>query len=397
MTRAAFGATAALAVLATLPGAGAAQSLDVSGYALGVVTRARAGDLGPGGTSWLGRGRLMATWNLGPFSLEAAYEHLLQRTPPGGGFAITTPGGTASSGAGDWLGVDWTVRETSRTSWRQRFDRLALHVDAGPVEVVAGRQAISWATTLYLTPADPFSPFDPSDPFREYRGGVDALRVRYSAGAFSELEAVVRPARTPFGTTLTALARGQTAVGSWSLGAWGGMLHDEAAGAVFATGAVGANAVRGEVEVRKAPTGGATARGAVGVDRRFSVAGRDLYGVAELQVDGLGAASADGLPAVLASKPFARGEMQVLGRTEAAIQASYQVHPLVEVDLMGLTDLSDGSLLVAPGASWSATAAATVRLGLFKGFGHGTYDPLHPGSEYGSVPGIVYLSLSWFF
>ncbi len=390
-------AVVVLTAAGVLPGGAAAQSLDLSGYALGVAAHARPGDLGPGGTSWLGRARLMATWTQGPVSVEAAYEHLLQRNPPGGGFSITTPGGTGTAGTGDWLGVDWTLRETSRDSWRHRFDRLAVSFDAGDLEVTAGRQAISWATTLYLTPADPFSPFDPSDPFREYRGGVDALRVRFSPDPFSELEAVVRPAKTPFGTTLTALARGQTSVGSWALGAWGGLLHDEAAGAVFATGAVGATAVRGEAEIGRDPGGGVVARGAMGVDRRFSVVDRDLYVVAELQVDGFGASSASQLAEVLASEPYGRGEMQVLGRTEAALQASYQIHPLVSLDLMGLADLSDGSVLLAPGASWLATGAATVRAGLFAGLGKGATNPLRLGSEYGSVPGIGYLSLSWFF
>jgi len=386
-----------LAALATESGPGAAQSLDLSGYALGVVAYARAGDLGPGGASWLGRARLMTTWSRGPVSVEAAYEHLLQRNPPGGGFSITTPGGTGPAGTADWLGVDWTLRQTSRDSWRHRFDRLAVRFDAGDVEITAGRQAISWATTLYLTPADPFAPFDPSDPFREYRGGVDAVRVRFSPDAFSELEAVVRPAQTPFGTTLTALARGQTSVGGWAVGAWAGLLHDEAAGAVFATGAVGATAVRGEAEVRRDPGGGALVRGAVGVDRRFSVIDRDLYVVAELQGDGFGASSASGLTRVLTSRPYARGEMQVLGRAEAALQASYQLHPLVSLDLMGLADLSDRSVLLAPGMSWLATSAATVRLGVFAGLGKGATSSSRPGSEYGSVPGIGYLSLSWFF
>jgi len=119
--------------------------------------------------------------------------------------------------------------------------------------------------------------------------------------------------------------------------------------------------------------------------------------VAELQVDGFGARSASELTGVLTSEPYGRGEMQVLGRTEAALQASYQVHPLVALDLMGLADLSDGSVLLAPGVSWLATGAATVRAGLFAGLGKGATGPLRPGSEYGSVPGVGYLSLSWFF
>ncbi len=385
-----------VAALWLLPRPAAAQSWSVSGYALGVVTQAGSGDLGPGGTSLLGRGRLMLGWRDGPFRLEAAYEHILERTPPGGGFAVTTPGGT-SAGSGDWLGVNWTLRRTSRTLWRHGFDRLAVDFERGRWEVVAGRQAISWATTLYLTPADPFSPFSPSDPFREYRGGVDALRIRFSPGPFSEVETVVRPARTPAGTTLTALARGQTLLGNWAVGAWGGMLDDEAAGAAFATGAIGATAVRADVEVRRGVAGGAVARGALGLDRRFSLAGRDLYVVAEAQVDGLGTTETSQLLAVASSKPFVRGEMQVLGRYEALVDGSWQVHPLLAVDVLAMANLLDGSTLWAPGLSWSATASATVRAGMFVGAGAGTSTPVRLGSEYGSVPGLGYAAISWFF
>ncbi len=382
--------------LLTLPRAGRAQSWTVSGYALGVVTEAGSGDLGPGGTSLLGRGRLMVGVTEGAFHFEAAYEHILQRTPPGGGFSVTTPGGTGA-GTGDWMGVEWNIRTTSRTSWRHGFDRLSVGFQSGNLEITAGRQAISWATTLYLTPADPFSPFDPTDPFREYRGGVDALRVRYSTGPFSEVEAVARPARTPFGTTWTELVRGQRLLGSWAVGAWGGRLQNQPAAAAFATGSLGATAVRGELEVRRDAVGHAVARGAIGLDRRFSVAERDLYAVLEVQRDGLGAARTSQLLDVVRSRPFQRGEMQVLGRWEAAAQVSWQVHPLVSLDLMGLENLTDGSALVAPGVSWSATASATLRAGAFLGVGTGTSNPLLLRSEYGSVPGLGYAALSWFF
>ncbi|MGD8321306.1 MAG: hypothetical protein PVJ02_12650, partial [Gemmatimonadota bacterium] len=76
-----------------VPGRPAAgQSLDLSGYALGVVTHSGSGALGSGGTSLLGRGRIMPVVTWDAFTLDVAYEHLLQRTPPGGGFSITTPG-----------------------------------------------------------------------------------------------------------------------------------------------------------------------------------------------------------------------------------------------------------------------------------------------------------------
>jgi len=377
-----------------VPAAG--QSPDLSGYALGVGTQARAGDLGPGGTTVLGRFRLMPTWNEGPVTVEAAYEHILTRTPVGGGVAVTTPGGAASTG--DWLGLDWRIRSTERTSWRQRFDRLSVGVDAGPLSVVVGRQAISWATTLFLTPADPFSPFDPSDPFREYRGGVDAMRVRAFPGPFSELDVVVRPAKTPTGTTLTTVARAQTSRGGWAFGAWGGVVHDEGAAAVFATGSAGATALRGALALRRDGDGEATVRGAVGGDRLFEVSGRDLRALVELQYDGFGAARSAELLDVVASAPYQHGEMQTLGRWTAAAQASWQAHPLVSTDAMALVNLGDGSALLAPGLSWSVTASASLRAGAFVGIGTGTDDLTGGlGSEYGSIPLLGYAALSVFF
>jgi len=378
-----------------MPAAG--QSPDLSGYALGVGTQARAGDLGPGGTTLLGRFRLMPTWDDGPVSVEAAYEHIMTRTPIGGGVAVTTPGGAIGS-TGDWLGLDWPIRSTERTSWRHRFDRLSVGVDAGPVSVVVGRQAISWATTLFLTPADPFAPFDPSDPFREYRGGVDAVRVRAFPGPFTEMDVVVRPTKTATGTTLTAVGRAQTSRGGWAFGAWGGVVHDDGAAAVFATGAAGATALRGAFALRRDGSGSATVRAAVGGDRLFSISDRDLRALVELQYDGFGAARSSKLLDVVASAPYQHGEMQVLGRWTAAAQASWQATPLVSTDAMALMNLGDGSALLAPGLSWSLTAAASLRAGAFVGVGAGTSDPRSGlGSEYGSIPVLGYIALSMFF
>jgi hypothetical protein len=340
----------------------------------------------------------MAVSDLGPVTMDVAYEHVASRTPMGGGLSITTPGGEGA-GSGDWLGADWELRSTSRSRWRHRFDRLALSFAAGPVEVTAGRQAISWATTLFLTPADPFAPFDPSDPFREYRGGVDAVRVQAFPGPFTEIEAVVRAADTPEGSRITALARGQTSRSGWAFGAWAGAVHEEAAGAVFATGAAGAMALRAEASLRRGTTDGeAVFRAALGADRNFLLDGKDLFLVAELQYDGLGAAESSDLLDIVISKWFSRGEMQVLGQWSGAVQAGYQAHPLVSVDALVLANLRDGSALLAPGLGWSATEHMSVRLGVFAGTGPGGLEPeAWLASEYGSIPVLGYASLSWFF
>ena len=172
-----------IALAALLAPARSAAQLEVGGYALGVGSYAGESELLPAGDSWFGRGRLMLDYDRRAFAFEAAYEHVLQHQPAGGGFGITNPGGQRVNT--DWLPLDWTIADSETGSWRHRFDRLSMQMAHGPLEVTVGRQAISWATTLFLTPADPFAPFDPSDPFREYRGGVDAVRVRAFSGPFT--------------------------------------------------------------------------------------------------------------------------------------------------------------------------------------------------------------------
>jgi hypothetical protein len=267
--------------------------------------------------------------------------------------------------------------------------------------VTAGRQAISWATTLLFTPADPFAPFDPAEPFREYRAGVDALRLHAFPGTFTEIDVVVRPADTPEGTTLTALGRVFTVVGRGEISGWAGVLHDEPTVSAATTWTVGGTALRLETVVTRDPRDAEgndpVARLAIGADRSFAAWGRDLYVALEYQRDGYGASGATGLLAVATSIPYARGEMQALGRDELAAQLRWQAHPLVSLELLVLGNPGDGSALLSPALSWSASDEATVRAGLFAGLGADRASTGLPGSEYGPTPTFLYLSGSIYF
>jgi hypothetical protein len=285
-------------------------------------------------------------------------------------------------------------------------DRLSLRTSIGDrVEISAGREAVSWATTLFLTPADPFAPFDPADPFRDYRVGVDVARVQVYAGTFTEFDAVVNPTEVGDETNMTALVRGTTLVGRWALGGWGGIIYDRPGAAISATVTTGGMAFRGEGSVRNEPDE-TVFRGAIGADRNFRLAGRDLYMALEYQYDGFGAASGQDLVSTVLSLPYSRGELQVLGQHEAALQAVWQTSPLVSVEWLTLWSMSDGSVLLSPAASLSLSNEITGRAGLFLGFGSETRPaPPIPGapvsdlpaSEYGIVPASLYVSVTAYF
>ena len=120
--------------------------------------------------------------------------------------------------------------------------------------------------------------------------------------------------------------------------------------------------------------------------------------VFEYQRDGLGAVSADDYLNIFRSREFRRGEFQVLGRDETVLQASYQIHPLVNVAGLVLWNFNDGSVLLAPSVSYSASNETSIAGGVYVGMGDSVITAERPvPSEYGLSGVTGYLSLSWFF
>ncbi len=361
----------------------------VRGYLQGVLIAGTEDDL----LAFFHRLRLSGEPEFGAFRLEVAYEHALnvRRSDARPGFTLGS-----SPGGGEWLDLEWTLADRERVVWRHRFDRLNIGwTSSERLEITAGRQAVSWGTTLFLNPADPFTPFRPVDPFRSFRAGVDAARVRFSPGALSEVDLVVRPA--PDGDRITALVRGLTTVGTWEVSGWAGALHGDPAAAGAFAGELGSWAVRSESVLRSLEDR-LVFRGVVGVDRVFRFLGRDLSLLAEYQRDGLGAAGPEGYLEVLVSDPFRRGEHQVLGRDEGILQASLSLHPLLTASGLFLLNLNDGSGVIGPGLGYSAADEIEIAAGAFFGFGADEVTSSRPlPSEYGLARLTGYLSLSWYF
>lgn len=383
-----------LACLVGLPQSAAAQSDLLNGYIQTVPLYNGETDLQEHNVSSFNRFRLSTEPVLGTFSANVAYEHAVTfrwRELIGGSVGVV-PGG------GEWLKLQWTPTDSDHLLWQHRFDRLEVGWrPTRAVDLSVGRQAVSWGTTLFLTPADPFSPFSPADPFREFRAGVDAARVRLSPSALSEVDVVVRPTKTAAGEETTALARGLVTVRNWEVSGWGGSLYGDAAGAVAAAGSIGAWAVRGESVIR-ALDGETRFRGTFGVDRLFQVKGKDTYVLAEYQRDQLGAATPDDYLDVIGSDPFARGEFQVIGRDETVLQASVQIHPLWSVAALWLWNLNDRSTLVSPSVGYSLSNEASISGGVLVGLGDDRVTTERPlPSEYGLAGVTAYLSASWFF
>ena len=120
--------------------------------------------------------------------------------------------------------------------------------------------------------------------------------------------------------------------------------------------------------------------------------------VVEYQHDGRGAAAPEDFFRIFQSPEFLRAEYQVYGRDEAAVQASYQIHPLLSVAGLWLWNLNDRSAIVAPSFSYSAGDETSIAGGVFFGVGADTpaAGQLLP-SAYGLLSAVGYVSLTWFF
>ena len=378
----------------------AAQSRWFTGYLLTNTLFSTSTILADSNASNVNRFRLATERVLGPFAFEAAYEHAATFRQNATALGLGLGGLAAIQSGGEWFDLGGTItrHDQQHVLWQHRFDRLSVAwTPADSIELTVGRQAISWGTTQMLTPADPFPAFSPTDPFQVFRVGVDAARLRIYPGPLSEIDFVFRPSRTGLGEEVTALARGLTTWKNWGLSAWGGTLYGDAAGAIGATGGIGPWAVHFEAVVRDYH-GTVAGRGTIGTFRLLQVGGRDLTVAAEYQRNGRGAAAPDELTAVLQSREFRRGEYQVLGRDEAAVSATYQLHPLWTLSGFALWNLNDGSAIVAPSFAYSASDEASLAGGVFVGVGDATpvEGQLVP-SMYGLAGITGYLSLTWFF
>ena len=404
--RSAVGAllVAGLLIFGAFPAA--AQSSWLTGYVLTNTIFSGSTSLADSNISNANRIRLSTDPVLGPFVFDVAYEHAatFQKNPLPLGIGLA--GLEAIQSGGEWLDLQGTITRHDRRHvlWRHRFDRL--NVAWSPTEAMelsVGRQAISWGTTQIFSPADPFPAFTPTDPFQEFRVGVDAARLRIYPSALSEIDVVFRPSRTDVGEEVTALARGFTTWMNWGLSGWGGTLYGDPTGAVGASGGIGPWALYFEAVVRNYH-GTVVGRGSIGTFRLFQVAGRDLSVSVDYQRDGRGASAPEELLTVLQSREFRRNEYQVIGRDEAAVSASYQIHPLWSVSALALWNLNDGSAIAIPSFSYSMSDEASLRGGLYVGVGDGTLVPVRsmpgqvvPSSVYGLVGATGYLSLTWYF
>jgi hypothetical protein len=299
-------------------------------------------------------------------------------------------------------------------------DRLNVSFALPFADVTVGRQAISFGKAHFWNPLDVFLAFDPFQFDRDYKAGVDALRMDFPLDDFSGLTVVgvmADPSEEHLMYRSGALLRLWGMLFDWDLALQSGLVYGGyhvGAGAVgellgletrFEASYLHPEAVDtleqpdapGALPVLETP---AMFTGVFGLARRFE---SSLFVSVEYLYNGAGRETADMAWALLADAQIQHVSEHVLGT-----MATYELFPLLNLSLATVVALDDPSVLVQPGLVYSAADEVEILAGAMLAFGKrpgikdaaslasfSTSSLVH--SEFGTYPHMFYVEMKAYF
>jgi hypothetical protein len=300
-----------------------------------------------------------------------------------------------------FLSLQGTIAEGDGAALLAGFDRLSLRAEMGRVRLVVGRQPMTWGVNHFWPALDLFAPFAPQRIDRDYKPGVDAIRVTVPLGSFSEVEVaggILGSSRAGDGA-LAALTR--VHLGRVDVGFMGGTFHRDRVAGGFFTADVRGTGLRGEItwtdsgdpldEFRDRE---GFWRGSLGVDRLLNPF---LTLTLEGAWNGYGVSDPEDYLKMLGSDRILRGEITALGRIHVGSSLGWQLHPLWMFNNTVLINVRDPSGLWIPTARWSTGNNTELLFGAQFGFGDDLRPGGVPGSEYGAAPHTLLVSFKGYF
>jgi hypothetical protein len=330
--------------------------------------------------------------------------------------------------------------------WRHELDRLAVSYRSGKVAIILGRQPVSFGVGFVWKPADLVGTFSPTEVDGEYKPGVDALRVNFALGDFTELALVAafggptcRSNVLPNGESCegyhaqfsrehsVALARFRTNIKAIDFGVIAGWVRGDVVAGLFITGSVKRFRVRSEVVYtwdieEDGPDPDTTdwflqgpyyagmgspegkddhfVRAILGVDYTFDIK-KPLIVLAEVYYNGFGRRHAKDYMALLMKPRVAEfGEISNTGILYAALGLSWEPHHKLPVALTVMGNLLDPSVFINASATYKVgdesilVAGAMIPIGRAPEIGA---TGLTPRSEFGLYPYVFYLQWKMYF
>lgn len=281
---------------------------------------------------------------------------------------------------------------------------IALHPDWG--DVIIGRQAIGLGRGRLFNAVDLFAPFSPLEIDREWRRGVDALRIEYRLSATSAVEiigvfgrqwdesaALVRW-RGYFGHTDAELLAGRRA-------------EDEFLGLVLSSALLEAE-WHAEAAVFRTPQphpdgepfgcDRIVPKLVLGLSYTFNI-GNGLTVLGEYHYSGFGVKDTQDISRQLSmpeyQNRYLRGDMQILGRHAMGFQTSYPINESLQAGTNLFISPTDRSGILSPSLRWDFSRTGSFTLAGYLAWGDTPRDG-EMQSEYGASPMSLFMQLSFY-
>lgn len=303
-----------------------------------------------------------------------------------------------------------TIEDYDNYTLYHRLDRLSFTVQPKWCVVRIGRQAVTWGNGLLFNPMDLFNPFAPTDTAREYKIGDDMVSTQFPVEGLGDVQFLYVPRRNP--------SNGDVEEDQSSLA---GKLHfalgttefdimaaehfkDEVAG-IGGTGYLGNAAWRLDATwtfTDKKSDESDFLSLVANIDYSWVWWEKNFYGFVEGFYNGLG----DDDYSVERTDPdiverLDRGELFTLGRYYLAGHIKVELHPLVNVCLTVINNITDPSGILQPRLTWDVIRDVQLICGgnLFYGGRETEYGGFKvPGNNsLNKAPDNVYIWLTYFF
>ncbi len=301
-----------------------------------------------------------------------------------------------------------------------RLDRFNLKLTLGDADITIGRQAITFGKAYFWNPLDLYLPFDPVQFDRDYKSGVDALRLDISCGSFSGLNLIYVPGReldinnqylesrtwdaSWFGSSL--LLRGFTSAGGCDMAIQGGKVYG---GWHFGGGLVGEiKTIHVRFEAARFWDDGGPLLSRPGriplLEDHLSAViglGRNWPNSLDIEVECLYNGGGESNNITIGLERVERGVILQAGRLVAGFTISYEFTPLILGRLTALHSLNDGSTQVQPTLTCSTGDNSELIMGASLNRGdRPSLDPARGAiiqSEFGAYPHYLFAEIKIYF
>jgi hypothetical protein len=271
-----------------------------------------------------------------------------------------------------FLNLTWTIDEQKGHVLYHRLDRLHLTLQPDWGVLGIGRQAVTWGNGLLFNPMDLFNPFSPSDIEREYKVGDDLVSMQVFSKKLGAFQFIYVPRRNPATDDV-----------EWDQSSVAGKLHmirnmtefdimfswhyDNPVIGLGSSGYFGGAAWR--LDGVWSFTDDSDRRDGyltlvANVDYSWVWWDKNFYGFLEFYLNTL----CDNdygheLGETDITDRLDRGELFTLGRTYLSGHVRWEAHPLLNISMTVINNISDPSGMLQPRAVWDVKQNVQVTVG----------------------------------